>query len=261
MKRTVLLLGFVLVVWLWHFSANAQNDAAAVKNSEDFTEFLGTSENAETVLGGMRSGTPFSLQISGDAAPIEFAPPPEGMGHGETVIALGLAREQLAQYGVTAPTAAQLQAVLEGGSITLADGSTQELNGIWAMRSEGAGWGEISQSLGVKLGPVVSSLHSGKAHPGIVSGDNSPVAADVSAVKGKGIVSGNGSEISARGHKGKTTTAGQGIVTGGNDVVSGSYSGHGKALGHGIVSGDGGAAVAHGGAKGMSQGKAKGQFK
>src|SRR3546814_15632160 len=55
------------------------------------------------------------------------------------------------------PTAAELEAVLNGGTLVMADGTSIDLNGVLAARAAGEGWGEIANSMGFKLGDVMRS--------------------------------------------------------------------------------------------------------
>jgi hypothetical protein len=81
------------------------------------------------------------------------------MGFGNVNIALSLARQELAQQGITQPTPAQIQAALTGGTITTTTGSST-LTGILTLRSQGMGWGAIANSLGFKLGEPVRSIRA-----------------------------------------------------------------------------------------------------
>ncbi len=85
------------------------------------------------------------------------------MGYGNVNISLALAEASLAKLGITNPTPEQLQAALNGGTVTGADGKTTTLTGILTLRSEGKGWGAIAKSLGMSLGQVVSASHSQKS--------------------------------------------------------------------------------------------------
>src|SRR4029079_8142939 len=92
-------------------------------------------------------------------------------GWGNVKIALALAQYQLTQAGITQPTAAQLQAALVGGDVTVTNGTgstatttTTTLQGVLTMRgTDGMGWGQIAHSLGTKLGPVGGSIKATNA--------------------------------------------------------------------------------------------------
>jgi hypothetical protein len=222
--------------------------AAADRISADFADFFGTPENADAAIAGLRNGTPFTYtDAAGNSVTID--PPTKAMGHGNTFLTLGLAQEQLAQQGIEQPTAAQFEAVLAGGTlVTNSSGQpvNSELAGILQMRSDGAGWGQIAHSMGVKLGHVVSSIKSGHTYSGPVG--SSPVAA-------------GDSEAGAGGKVGKGKALGHGIVSGTGGEISSTGSGQGKATGHGIVNGTGQPAGVDKTGGGTSQGKAKGHFK
>lgn len=127
-----------------------------------FTTFAGTTANAQSLVGGLRSGGAISLQSTTPTIPgTTFDAPTAPMGFGNIKIALSLAQAQLSAQGITQPTPAQIETALLGGSLSVPNGSI-DLPGVLAMRSAGQGWGEIAHALGFKVGDVV---RSDKAHP------------------------------------------------------------------------------------------------
>jgi hypothetical protein len=82
------------------------------------------------------------------------------MGYGNVKHALTLAQKSLANVGITNPTAAQMQAALMGGTVTLADGTTKNLTGVVALRASGQGWGQIAKQYDTTLGGVTSAANS-----------------------------------------------------------------------------------------------------
>ena len=131
--------------------------------ANDFRPMLGN--DAEAVVSGLRSGDAITLTettpgtLPGDppvVTTVTIDSPTGPMGIGEVDHTLDLAKFQLAQSGITDPTASELQAVLTGGSITLADGTTTTYQGILAMRADGMGWGQIAQDLGTTMGAIKS---------------------------------------------------------------------------------------------------------
>ena len=128
----------------------------------DFTAFAGSSDNANALVSGLRSGSAIDLTTTtadGKASPVTVPATTKPMGYGNVTITLALAQTSLAKAGITQPTAEQLQAALTGGTVTLADGSTVKLQGILTLRASGMGWGKIAKTLGVRLGSVVSAVH------------------------------------------------------------------------------------------------------
>jgi hypothetical protein len=69
--------------------------------------------------------------------------------YGSVFISLKLAQEELAQVGITKPSPAQLEAVLNGGTIAATSGTE---SGILALRASGQTWSQIATTLDVKLG-------------------------------------------------------------------------------------------------------------
>jgi hypothetical protein len=117
--------------------ANAQSGDALV---DKYTPLAGSEANAKTLVGGLREGKEFSLDGT------TFKTPTHKLGNGEVNIALSLAEAKLRQQGITQPTSAQLNTALMGDA-------TQP--GILALRADGKGWGQIAQSMGIKVGDVM----------------------------------------------------------------------------------------------------------
>lgn len=138
----------------------------------------------------------------------------------QQVMALQLARANLSQQGITEPTTAQL---------ALATSDVQ------ALRDSGMGWGQIANSLGLRLGAVVSAANradkADKADGVAVAGTtNRPATA---GSKAKGGNSGN---------QGGGSNAGGGGNAGGNsgNGGKGGNSGNGSGNGGGKGGGNGG---------------------
>ena len=150
----------------------------------NFTTLAGSTANAEALITGLRNGTSITLAAptttttttggtttggtttgtTATATSTTFTPATGKLGNGEVNIALSLAKAELLKLGITNPTAAQLQTVLNGGTITTtsATGTTTtstststKLAGILTMRADKMGWGQIANSLGIKLGDVM----------------------------------------------------------------------------------------------------------
>jgi hypothetical protein len=231
----------------------------------EFSAFAGSEANAESLVTGLRSGTPITLtspSSGGTVTTLTFDPPTRPMGHGNIFISLALARQQLAGYGITDPTPQEIQAALTGGTITTGSGAaatTITLKGILTQRAEGMGWGAIANANGMNLGQVVSGLKSA----------NQQLATDASAGSGATMSTGaaaervqTGAEISgaARGNAGASargSNAGAGIVTAeGARLGAGvSVQAGARASGAGIVTGAGVPVNAQAGARAQGQGR------
>jgi len=189
--------------------------------SNEFKTFLGT--NAETVVSGLRTGNEIIIEetiVHEDGTTTikttSIDPPTGKMGYGNVKISLGLAREELAQWGIGQPTAEELKAALVGGEITAPSGGTVQLDGVLALRSGGMGWGQIAQEYGVKLGTIVSGMKSGKSYSG------SPESAQANAVAGKSNAMQTRANHDAKASSGKAY--GQGIVSGANETAQGRHT-------------------------------------
>ena len=144
----------------------ASGEPAAVdKMSSSFSDLAGSQSNARALVTGLRSGTDVTLSSpTTEGAPstsTTFTPKTGKMGYGNTYIALGLAQESLKQAGITNPTSADLQAALNGGTVTTGSGETAKtvtFSGILTQRAAGQGWGQIAKSNNLSLGGVMSDL-------------------------------------------------------------------------------------------------------
>jgi hypothetical protein len=210
-----------------------------------FSDFAGSESNARSLVTGLRQGGEVTLEGAGTTQ--TFTPETRPMGYGNVRIALSLAREQLAQQGITQPTPAQLQAALQGGTVT-SGGQTAKFPGVLQMRADGMGWGQIANSMGVKLGHVMS-------------GRPAPAPAVEGTPGGSGVVSAAGKPAGTEpAHR--ASPAGRGIVTatGGpaGSAGGGARHGGGHGAGHaaGIVSGAGAQSGANSG-RGFAKGHAR----
>lgn len=241
MKREILIAGLALLL------AGGATAAAEPKNSKissDFTAFAGSPENADSLVGGLRSGSEIALS-STDAAGVTttrtFTPATGKMGNGNVYISLALAKQQLAGVGITQPTTQEIQASLVGGDVSV-NGQTTTLKGVTTLRAEGMGWGKVAHTLGYKLGPVMSGMKSAHAPA------STPVTTGVTTATGAS----SGSVTTAAGsNPGHGNAFGRGITTGAGGPA---VQGQGNAYGRGITTGAGGP-PGHSGTAGVGKGK------
>lgn len=189
-------------------TTTAESSESSSRLVGTYTPLAGSKDNADALVQGLRTGssvtlTPVGIQPLG-VGPVTFKPATSSMGLGEVNIALSLAKAELGKLGITNPTPAQLQAALNGGSITTADGKQVTLKGVLADRAAGMGWGQIANAMGVKLGALVSASkteHAGKKEHASESEKDSAMTASAAAkakaeaARGKsdgGAGSGNG---------------------------------------------------------------------
>jgi hypothetical protein len=264
-------------------AANQGQSNVIGKISDDFSGFLGSDSTA--VVTGLRNGTPIRLTSPGSApgtTDTTIINPPTGkMGHGNVYISLALAKQQLADAGITQPTPQQLQAALTGGTVTTGTGpgaTTTTMDGILTMRSQNMGWGQISQKLGYKLGPVVSGMKSANHKLATPTASTSRGSSTTTAgvhpnnsshsriVSGSGKSHGNSGNAFGqdKGDKGSTsrvvTASGSGGGKSGSGIVTASGRGAGNGQSHnygrGIVSSSGrGAGASSGGRNGAANDK------
>lgn len=134
----------------------------------DFSGFAGSDANARSLAAGLRYGSEIILTAPAaggqPATATRFVPPTRSMDYGNVRITLVLAREQLAQLGVSRPTPAQIKAVLAGGGIaSRGEGRAATpflLPGVLQMRAGGMGWTKIADTMGLTLEQAMN----GRAH-------------------------------------------------------------------------------------------------
>ena len=260
----------------------------ANKVAAPFVTMAGSQDNAVALATALRMGTTANLTFSSTSSTGEtiqtttaLTIPTKPMGWGNVSHALALAQLSLRQAGIDNPTAADLQAALDGGTVTTADGKIVTLAGVLQQRAQGMGWGQIAKTYGSTMGAVNRGL---KAPTTTVASATSAPAGTTATTKGtvvvgahgaKGITTASGANAnnSAPGHgsKGLTTASGalansgtnghaaKGITTasnatagGSSGVVTAAGNGHGQAnaLGRGMVTAGGGGSNAAIGARG-----------
>ena len=262
-------------------TANNRGQAlVASKIASNFASLAGSEDNALALVKALRTGEAVKLTYAptGTATTptvVTLDPPTGNMGWGNVKIALALAQDQLARLGIANPTAEQLQAALNGGSVSVTNANgtttTTTLRGVLQMRVDGMGWGEIAQAGGTKVGPVVSQLKMAHAKIATIPpGTASATTATGTAAQGtKRITTAGGAANSAS--KGLTTAEGavstqkgnaygRGVVTarGGTATTAASVQGKPATAGAGVVTATGagasGVTTAHGNAGGNGKG-------
>jgi hypothetical protein len=152
------LLGASFAVWP-QASSTGSATVPADRLIDRYTTLAGSESNARSLVTGLRDGTDIKLTSASPSgtATTTIDPPTGKMGVGNVNIALALAQASLKGEGITKPTPQQLQAALNGGTVTDSSGKTVQLSGVLQMRADGKGWGQIAHALGFKLGDVVRS--------------------------------------------------------------------------------------------------------
>lgn len=237
-----------------------------------FSGFAGSESNAQSLVTGLRQGSEITLTAPGAQSPgpapvtdTTFVPPTRPMGYGNVRIALSLAREQLAQAGVNQPTPEQIRTALMGGTITTTHGTpgaagttttSTPMQGVLQMRADGMGWGQIANSMGVKLGAVMSG-RTVQASPTVPSTQTPGPATTASVVTTASGAASAGTQVRARGNgmsAQQNVHAGSGIVNaagGGAGLGAGAHAGTRT----GIVTGGNATAGSRASATGLAHGK------
>lgn len=199
-----------------------------------FLNFAGSSENLANMTTGMRSGTEFTITGGGEMATI--VPPTRPMGYGNITRALDLANRDLLAHGITDPTPTQIAAALNGGAVTMPDGTTAQMSGVLNLRSQGMGWGQVAHSLSLHPG-----LGSGKSVPAVQSGMPTSAGSTGAITTALGTrvtqpgvrhaygrsVSSNGS-VGTSGSASGAVTAGGGRASANGSIARGNGNGYGR---------------------------------
>lgn len=210
----------------------------------DFGAFAGSDANAQSLYTGLRTGTRISLTgatttTSGGAATtpvVQFDAPTQPMGNGNVFISMALAKQQLANYGITNPTPQQLQAALTGGTIIPAGTNAQPvvMKGVLVQRADGMGWGSIAKASGMNLGTVVSGLRSGKppATAGTATATSAGGSTSVTTAAGASASTrsdAGGQSLTANRGKSAYAASASGMVSAAGNPVGAGYNTHAQA--------------------------------
>jgi hypothetical protein len=205
----------------WSAAGNATDKYISGQGAQ-FESLAGSRENLASLAGGLRTGNRVTLteRTATGIKATTFDPPTKPMGYGNVTRSLNLASRQLTSVGITNPTAAELRAALNGGTVRTANGNVQ-LPGVLKLRSESMGWGKIAHTIGVSPG-------KGKPGGATVAARGTPPSASA-RVPGNG----RGPLVSAAGpsHTPRTPGHGSGDAFGRSAVPSAGMHG---GIGHGV---------------------------
>ena len=197
--------------------------AVSGKIASAFSDFAGSTQNADSLVTGLRGSEPILLTGGRPIRTVAFNPPTRPMGYGNVFISMSLAQQQLANYGIANPTPGQLEAAMVGGTITAPNGQMVDLKGVLVMRVQGMGWGQIAHAMGTKLGPVISGIKA--ANSQVRTG-----ATNAGGKPGSGITTAGGTSASAGSHGNQGNGRGSGIVTAGGSVARSGGIGQGSGI-------------------------------
>jgi len=120
------------------FAASAMAATAPQSSSSDnsrlasqYSEWAGGKSNAESLIAGLRSGSPVTLSTYGSNRSVSIAgfTPAGPMSQGAVSSALANAQRSLSRLGITHPTAEQIQAALIGGEVATSNGKLVAVRG------------------------------------------------------------------------------------------------------------------------------------
>jgi hypothetical protein len=147
MRATVVAMACAVAAPAWvqaqGVTATLDNAASTERLIAEFGSWIGNPTDADQVVTTLRSGRPTATT---GAASQEPATGP--LGYGEVRLALKLAQGALAQQGVSAPTSAQLQAALHGGTVQTPQGE-QTMEGVLPQKAQGVAWASMAGRYGL----------------------------------------------------------------------------------------------------------------
>jgi hypothetical protein len=129
--RAALLAAFLLALPLVAPAHEKDTNPPEDRLVDKFTRFAGSKANAEALVNGLRNDQEVKL-TSAQGTTTSFTPKTDKMGFGSVNISLTLAKATLAQQGITRPTPQQIQAALNGGTVTNSSGRQVTFTGILA---------------------------------------------------------------------------------------------------------------------------------
>jgi len=264
----------------------------ANKVAAPFTGMAGSQENAVALATALRTGTTANLTFTSTSSTgattqvtTALEVPTKPMGWGNVSHALALAQYSLRQAGIRNPTPAELQAALDGGTVTAADGKSVALAGVLQQRAQGMGWGQIAKAYGTTMGavnrgvkaPTTSVASSTPKQAGTTAATRGTVATGAIHGYAKRVTTASGAASNnsgpSHGSKGLTTASGalanngsnghaaKGITTATNatagassGLVTAAGNGQANALGRGVVTAAGGGSSATVGGRGGTSG-------
>jgi hypothetical protein len=118
-------------------------EAELVRLARQYTAFAGSTRNALNLIGGLRNGSPVTLQ--GSEGEVSFTPPTAPMGWSRVQRILNLARAGLTSLGIESPQPAQIVAALMGGTLPTQHGAVG-FPGVLRMHSARVDWMRIAHA-------------------------------------------------------------------------------------------------------------------
>jgi hypothetical protein len=199
----------------------------AEKLGVQYSTLAGSSKNALSLVAGLRDGSAITLTGSSAAVPsASFTPATGKLGYGNVNIALALAKADLEKQGISNPTPSQLAAALNGGMISTSNGAVS-MAGVLSQRASGLGWGQIANSMGTKIGALVSDSKTDVAGRKTDNPSKASASHELTS-QGKSAES-HGDSVGSKGGQGASNGAGNGNGNGnGNGGGGGGGGGGGK---------------------------------
>lgn len=209
------------------------------------THTLNTLNRLALAIGCLASGVAWAQVTVVVTPPVVVQPAPSKpvASARQQEMAVQLARANLAQQGIKEPTTAQL---------ALATSDVQ------ALRDSGMGWGQIANSLGLRLGSVVSAAN--KADKADKADQRAALDAGTTGKRPASAGSQGASGSKGTGGSGNGNGGGQGAGNGGNKGGGSNAGGGGNAggnSGNGGKGGNSGNGGGNGGGKGGGNGGGK----
>ncbi len=138
-------------------AAQHKRDVATEKLAHKFRPFIVSQQSAESLMNSLQNSQTVAL-MNAAAGKIEtFKPASKPMSLANVYVALLLAKQNLAQYGVSQPTPLQIKCALNGGEFEqnyLGDVRRIRLQGVLKLRAKRLAWEAIAKRIGVNPDPL-----------------------------------------------------------------------------------------------------------
>lgn len=138
-------------------AAHHKRDVATEKLAHKFQPFIDSQAAAESLMNSLQYSRKVALLNPVSGRIETFKPASKPMSLANVYVALSLAKLNLAQYGVSQPTPAQIKCALNGGEFQqsyLGEQRRIRLQGVLKLHAKRLGWEAVAKRIGVNPDPA-----------------------------------------------------------------------------------------------------------
>jgi len=154
-----------LLLAMDNLAAKHEHAEASASLAKKFHPFILSQESAGALLNAVQYSQSIALLSPANGEIVRIVPATKPMSLANAYVALSFARQDLAQYGVSQPTPAQLKWALNGGQfrqINLSGRHNIHLKGVLKQRAQGKTWDAVAKSIGVNADTVRYDMEAAK---------------------------------------------------------------------------------------------------